>query len=186
MAYIPPWQTGAVYGAHMALPIKGEAAGVLIMRAKNPLLVIGHEAKDAKVGEQGYLNFLVRLARTCNLPVVATANLVKELKARKLRQVYSISALELLNKLHSPEWSVNGLGRHDLVIFAGLQYQLQMQILSSIKHFAKGIKTMTLDRYFYANADYSFPNLSEETWQSTLNSLLSSVEEFRRKMKSVS
>jgi len=183
MAFIPPWQTGAVYGAHMALPVKGEVAGVLIMRAKNPLLVIGHEAQNTKVGKQGYLDFLAKLAKACNLPVITTANLAKELRARKLKQVYSMSALELLNNLHSLGWSINNLGQHDLVIFAGLPYQLQMQMLSSIRHFAKGTKTMTIDRYFYVNADYSFPNLSEDSWQLALSSLLSSVEEFRRKMR---
>lgn len=183
MACVPPWQMGAVYGAYSALSVKGEVAGILIAEAKNPLLVVGHEAVAVSISKWSYLDHLVKLAKACNIPVVATANLSKVLKDRKLKQVYSIGALELLSKLCEPGWSVNNLGQHDLVVFAGLPYQLLMQMLSALRHFAKGIKTMTLDRFYHANANYSFPNLSEESWQSALSSLLSSIDEFRRKLR---
>ena len=55
-----------------------------------------------------------------------------------------------------------GEGQHDLAIFAGVKYYLEAQMLSTLKHFAPHIKTISLTRGHQPNANQSLPNLSEK------------------------
>jgi acetyl-CoA decarbonylase/synthase complex subunit epsilon len=74
-------------------------------------------------------------------------------------------AIEIVNLLKDPEWKgVDGEGSHDLVLFIGVTYYLASQGLSSLKHFAPHLKTLTLCKFFHSNADASFPNMSDSEW----------------------
>ena len=41
---------------------------------------------------------------------------------------------------------------------------LASQGLSSLKHFAPHLKTLTICKFFHSNADASFPNMKDEEW----------------------
>ena len=59
---------------------------------------------------------------------------------------------------------MKGEGQHDLVIFIGGIYYIASQGLSTLKHFAPNLKTVTLCKYFHSNADASFPNMNDVEW----------------------
>ncbi len=86
-------------------------------------------------------------------------------------------AVEIVNHLKDPEWQgVRKEGNHDLVIFFGIRTDLGEQALSTLKHFAPHLKTMTLCKYVFPNADYSLPNFrKDEKWTAFLESLISNL-----------
>ena len=53
-------------------------------------------------------------------------------------------------------------GQHDLAIFVDVLYYMEAQMLSTLKHFAPHIKTISLTKGHQPNADQSLPNLSEK------------------------
>jgi len=74
-----------------------------------------------------------------------------------------LGAIEIANLLKSPEWGgIRGEGQHDLAIFVDVLYYMEAQMLSTLKHFAPHIKTISLTRGHQPNADQSLPNLSEK------------------------
>jgi acetyl-CoA decarbonylase/synthase complex subunit epsilon len=48
-------------------------------------------------------------------------------------------------------------------------------MLSTLKHFATHLKTVSLDRYYQPNADFSFPNLDEKTWIQNLDTVVGTL-----------
>jgi acetyl-CoA decarbonylase/synthase complex subunit epsilon len=87
--------------------------------------------------------------------------------------------VEIINHLKDPEWQgVRKEGNHDLVIFFGIRTDLGNQGLSTLKHFAPHLKTMTLCKYVYPNADYTLPNFRKDVqWKEFLEKLISSLKE---------
>jgi len=86
-------------------------------------------------------------------------------------------AVEIANHLKDPEWQgVRKEGNHDMVIFFGIRTDLGEQTLSTLKHFAPHLRTMTLCKYVYPHADYSLPNFrKDEQWKAFLESLISNL-----------
>ena len=86
--------------------------------------------------------------------------------------------MEIINHLKDPAWAgVKKEGNHDLVIFMGIRTDLAEQGLSTLKHFARHLRTMTLCKYYYPNASYSLPNLKDGKWKEFLDSLLMNLKE---------
>ena len=72
--------------------------------------------------------------------------------------------------------NVNGT-REEVVLFFGIRTDLGEQALSPLKHFAPHLKTMTLCKYVFPNADYSLPNFKkDEQWKEFLESLVSNLK----------
>ena len=86
--------------------------------------------------------------------------------------------MEIVNQLKDPKWQgVKKEGNHDLVIFFGFRTDFGNQSLS-VLHFAPHLKTMTLCKYVFPNADYALPNLrKDEDWQKFLEELMSCLKE---------
>ncbi|WP_457612363.1 CO dehydrogenase/acetyl-CoA synthase complex subunit epsilon [Methanocaldococcus sp.] len=83
-----------------------------------------------------------------------------------------IGLIDLINNLKNPYWEgFDGRGNYDLILFIGVPYYIATQGLSTLKHFAPHLRTITLCRFMHPNADYSFPNLSNEEWLDYLNKL---------------
>jgi acetyl-CoA decarbonylase/synthase complex subunit epsilon len=80
--------------------------------------------------------------------------------------------VEITDRLRDSGWSLDGKGPPDLVIFAGITYRLESQMLSTLKHFATHLKTVSLDRYYQPNADFSFLNLDQKVWVENLDKVL--------------
>jgi acetyl-CoA decarbonylase/synthase complex subunit epsilon len=70
---------------------------------------------------------------------------------------------------------VDGKGQHDLALFVGLYYYMEWTILSGLKHFAKHLKTISLDNVYHPHASWSFPNLSHEEWVKNLKVIMEKV-----------
>jgi len=165
------WQKAEIPGPKKALIItKPEIVSALIKRSKRPILIVGHEAAKVKLDEgELLLDYLIRLAKLTNMTVIATAHVVKDFVAREFQPDAWMPVVDIANRLQDPDWKgLDGKGSYDLAILTGMQYYLQWVILSALKHFSSGLKTISLDRFYQPNASWSFPNISFEEWRTNL------------------
>jgi acetyl-CoA decarbonylase/synthase complex subunit epsilon len=154
-----PWQPTVIAGPKQALLVTPETAKMMLKKAKRPLLVVGPLAK-----EEPLLTHSIEIAQKWDMPIVTTADTFKAFSEKDV-QTKPYGAVEILNLLKDPGWvGVKGEGQHDLVIFIGGIYYMASQGLSTLKHFAPHLKTVTLCKYFHSNADASFPNMNDEEW----------------------
>jgi|Deesub1362A_J573_1020465.scaffolds.fasta_scaffold22526_1 acetyl-CoA decarbonylase/synthase complex subunit epsilon len=178
---ITPWQLGNVPGPKTALKLTGEVAGKLLKKAKNPLIIVGAEALKVKVGEKLLLDYVIEIAEVAKIPIVATSSTLSAFLERGVEPALSMGAIEITDRLRDPEWSLDGSKPHDIVVYVGITYQLQSQLLSCLKNFAPQIRTLSLDRYYHPNATWSFQNLSEKDWIENLNILMKTLKEEKKK-----
>ncbi len=164
------WQTAEIPGPKKALtPKTPETIALFIKRAKRPLIVAGSECIKLEVNGERYIDYIIKIAKTGNIPVVATAHTVKSFLEKGIREIFSMSAMEVADRLRDPEWKgFDGKGQYDLVLFAGMKYYFEWLILSGLKHFAPHLKTVSLDKYYQPHASWSFPNLPDKEWRETL------------------
>jgi acetyl-CoA decarbonylase/synthase complex subunit epsilon len=154
-----PWQPTVIAGPKQALLVTPETAKMMLKKAKRPLLVLGPLAK-----EEPLISHSIDIAEKWDLPIVTTADTFKVYFDRGV-ETKAYGVVEILNLLKDPEWKgINGKRQHDLVIFIGGIYYMASQGLSTLKHFAPHLKTLTLCKYFHSNADASFPNMKDGEW----------------------
>lgn len=180
MSVAAPWQLGNIFGPRVAIQVKGDVAGRMIKVAKHPLLIAGANILKESVGDKPYIDFVIELLKTKKMPLIATGATYKDFVDKGVTPTQLMNAVEVVDRLKDPSWSVDGKEPHDLIIFVGLSYQYLSQLLSCIKHFATHLKTICLDRYYHPNADLSFPNLTEEQWMENLKLLLNNVKAVKR------
>ena len=151
----------------------------LIKRAKRPLLVLGPKLAELSLGEKLLLEYALELAKVAGIPTCATAHIKGKMVELGVNPDSGYDAVEIVNHLKDPDWQgVRKEGNHDLVIFFGLRTDLGNQSLSTLKHFAPHLKTMTLCKYVYPHANYSLPNIrKDEQWQEFLENLISNLKE---------
>jgi anaerobic carbon-monoxide dehydrogenase, CODH/ACS complex subunit epsilon len=151
----------------------------LIKRAARPLLVIGAWSLKPLTGEKLVIDYAIGIANALSIPICATAHTRKKLMEKGFEPASSYDIMEILNHLKDPTWKgVKKEGNHDLVLFMGLRTDLAEQGLSTLKHFAPHLKTMTLCKYYYPNASYSLPNYKkDELWQEFLDKLVANLQE---------
>jgi acetyl-CoA decarbonylase/synthase complex subunit epsilon len=176
LATVIPWEKGNIFGPKTAMVSKGDVVGRLIKSAKRPLLIVGAKILEDDVGGKPLLNYVIELSKAANIPVVATAHTLKPLVENGLRSPAAMGMVEITDRLRDPSWSLDGKGPHDIVVLAGITYQLQSQMLSTLKNFAAHLKTISLDRYYTPNADWSFPNLDEKSWAQDLDKLIKAIK----------
>ncbi|NYB51467.1 MAG: CO dehydrogenase/acetyl-CoA synthase complex subunit epsilon [Methanobacteriaceae archaeon] len=161
-----PYQPTVIAGPKQALLVTPETAELMIKKAKRPLFVLGPLVK-----EEPLLTLAKKIAEKWNLPVVTTADAYKSFKDQGLNST-AYGVVEIVNLLKDPEWQgVNDEGPHDLVIFLGCIYYIGSQGLSSLKHYAPHLKTLTICKFFHSNADASFPNMKDEEWMKYLEKM---------------
>jgi len=176
LAAVTPWEIGNIFGPKTAMASKGEVVGRLIKAAKRPLIVVGAKILEEELGGKSLLSYVVELSKKSGgIPVVATAHTLKPLLESGLQPAAAMGMVEITDRLRDRNWSLDGKGPHDLAIFVGITYQLQSQMLSTLKHFATHLKTVSLDRYYHPNADFSFPNLDEKIWIQDLDKVLGTL-----------
>ncbi len=169
-----PWQKAEVAGPTRALEItKPEVVVALARRAKRPIFIVGHMAVGVKMGEEDLIDHLLRMARALKAPVVATAHIINEFSKRGFEQAAFMPAVDIANRLQDPSWrGLDGTGGYDLAFFVGLPYYMGWVILSSMKHYSRGLTTISLGRYYQPHATWSFPNISVEDWRERLEVIL--------------
>ena len=151
----------------------------LIKQAKRPLLVLGPRLLEESLGGTLLLEWALEIARAANLPTCATAHVKGKMVSMGVKPDSEYDAVEIVNHLKDPKWQgVKKEGSHDLVIFFGFRTDFGNQSLSVLKHFAPHLRTMTLCKYVFPNADYSLPNFrKDEDWQTFLEELISGLKE---------
>jgi CO dehydrogenase/acetyl-CoA synthase complex epsilon subunit len=153
-----------------------DEAARIIGKAEKPAIVIGARIMDL---EGAPLERAIRLAKARDMPIVATAHSGKFLAERGFTNYVEMAVVEITNVATDEEWQgIKGYGRPDLVIVLGAHLDLMNATFQSLKNFSD-IPTMSISRYFMANADYSFPNLDDETWMECLDELCEKVETSR-------
>jgi acetyl-CoA decarbonylase/synthase complex subunit epsilon len=175
LATVTPWEKGNIFGPKTAMASKGEIVGRLMKAAKKPLIVVGAEILAEEFEGRSLLSYVVELSRSGGIPVVATAHTLKPLSNNGLQPAAAMGMVEITDRLRDRNWSLDGKGPHDLAVLLGITYQLQSQMLSTLKHFATHLKTVSLDRYYQPNADFSFPNLDEKTWIQNLDKVVGTL-----------
>ena len=181
MGLAESWQTAEIPGPKKALVItKPKIVAVLIKKAKRPILIVGHKAAEIKLGEETLIDYLIRLAKTADIPVVATAHIVKEFINRGFQPETWMPVVDIANRLQDPEWrGLDGKGQYDLALFAGIHYYMEWLILSGLKHFSSKLKTVSLDRFYQPHASWSFPNIPPEEWRESLKIIEEEIRKSR-------
>ncbi len=151
----------------------------LIKQARRPLLVLGPKLLKLTLDGKLLLEYALELARVAKLPICATAHVKGKMVEMGVKPDCEYDAVEIVNYLKDPDWKgVKKEGNHDLVLFFGFRTDLGNQALSSLKHFAPHLRTMTLCKYVFPNADYSLPNLRDDgEWKEFLENLISDLKE---------
>ena len=172
-----PWHRAEISGPTKALAItKPKVVLTLIKRAERPILVVGHEAAETDLGGKKPIDYAIRIARSANIPVVATAQTINEFIKRGFQPAAWMSAMDIGNRLSDPEWGTSGYGEPpDLALFLGLPYHMGWVILSGLKHFAPHLKTISLDRFYQPHSNWSFSNISPEDWCKNLEMVAQGV-----------
>jgi len=173
---VVPWEKGNIFGPKTATASKGEVVGRLIKAAKKPLMIVGAETLVEQANSRPLLSYVIELSKAAKMPVVATAHTSKPLAENGLESPVGMGVVEITDRLRDQDWSLDNKGPHDLIVLIGITYQLQSQMLSTLKHFAAHVKTVSLDRYYSPNADWSFPNLDQKSWADNLDKLMKTVK----------
>jgi acetyl-CoA decarbonylase/synthase complex subunit epsilon len=178
MATAEPWLKALTPGPTKALVItKPEVVVAMLKRAKRPILVVGHEITTDESYKERPIDSMIHLAKAANIPLVTTAHIVKDFLERGFRPAAWMPAVDIANRLQDPKWKgLDGNGPYDLALFAGLPYYMEWVLLSGLKHFSKGLKTISIDRFYQPQASWSFPNMSLQDWHTNINMIISKLE----------
>jgi len=162
-----------------------EYAG-LIQKAERPLLILGPLLCEGSLDGKLLIDYALDIARAANIPICATATVKGKLTELGVKPDSVYDTVEIVNHLKDHDWrGVKKEGNHDLVIFFGIRSDLATQGLSTLKHFAPHLKTMTLCKYYYPHANYSLPNFKkDEQWKEFLEGLISSLRPQAQKKES--
>jgi acetyl-CoA decarbonylase/synthase complex subunit epsilon len=154
-----------------------EQCADIIKTARRPLMVVG-----GKIGESDSLGrplgeYAIEIAESRDMPVCATAHSRGVLMQLGWMPESTLDFIEIVNHLKNKRWKgVVGEGNHDLVLFMGIRSDLLEQGLSSLKHFAPHLKTLTLDRHVLPHANYSLPNWHKgKNYQKFLDGLVEAL-----------
>jgi acetyl-CoA decarbonylase/synthase complex subunit epsilon len=173
-----PWQTAEIPGPVRALTIlKPEVAVSAINRSKHPIIVVGHEAVETELEDAKPIDYAIRIADSTEAQVVATAHIVGEFISRGFKRACWMSILDIANRLKDPGWGgLDGKGQYDLALFMGIPYYMEWVTLSSLKHYAPHLKTISIDRFHQPHATWSFPNITLKDWQKQLEAIATQLE----------
>ena len=176
---LPYHRVNVLTGTRAARVIEDPAEyALLIKKATRPLLVVGPRALTMSLDNKPVIDYAIEIARTLNIPVCATAHTRKKLIETGIEPASSYDLIEIINHLKDPQWcGVRKEGNHGLVIFIGVRTDLAEQGLSTLKHYARYLRTMTLCKYYYPNASYSLPNLKDGKWKEFLDTLIANLKE---------
>jgi len=170
LATCEPWQTAEIAGPLKANAItKSEVVVALLKKAKRPILVVGHKVVEEDLNLGKPIDYIIALAMACNIPVVATAHVVKDFLEREFHPSAWMPAMDIANRLRDPSWKgLDGKGPYDLLLILGLPYYMEWLILSGLKHFSTNLTLISLDKFYQPHATWSFPNSSLKKWEENL------------------
>jgi acetyl-CoA decarbonylase/synthase complex subunit epsilon len=150
----------------------------LIKKAKRPLLVVGPLLLKSTADGKILMEYALDIAKAASIPICATAQTRGKIVELGVQPDSVYDTVEIVNALKDPNWQgVKKEGNHDLVMFFGIRSDLGNQGLSTLKHFAPHLKTMTLCLHYFPHASYSLPNFKKDAkWEEFLESLIASLK----------
>ncbi len=178
-AVIPRHRVNVLTGIKSAKLIEDPADYAnLIKKAKRPLLVVGPLLLASTADGKILMEYALDIAKACNIPICATAQTKGKIVELGVKPDCVYDVVEIANALKDPDWQgVKKEGNHDLVILFGIRSDLGNQSLSTLKHFAPHLKTMTLCKHYFPHANYSLPNFKKDAkWQEFLESLIANLK----------
>jgi len=172
-------QTAEIAGPKKAFVIpKPEVAASMIKRATRPLLVVGSKAKEIKTKDGDLVDTVIRIHNTGKIQVVATAHIIGEFKKRGVEGIHSMQMMNLGDRLRDPDWKgLDGEGSYDLVAFIGTIYYMEWLVESGLKNFATNLRTISLNRHYQPNAQWSLGTVPEDQWRQVIDKISSILEE---------
>lgn len=176
-----PWLFGFVFGIKQASIIGPKDAARIIHKSENPVIAIGSKAEtDVLPSGKNIIDYVIEISKIKNIPIVVTSPLYR--KVRELYEdVHYIPTLELMNYLLDPNWKLKGDKPHDLIIISSFEYYFISHVINSIKHLARHIKILSIDRYYQPNAHFSLPNqISLTLWEKNLKELIETLKELSK------
>ena len=173
------WQTAEIPGPKKALVITApESIGEIVNRAKRPLLIVGKESANINLGKCTLIDYTIRIARKGKIPLVSTGNTLRQFVNQGYESAILVNLSDIAHLLTDSNWlGLDGLGSYDLLLFIGIHYSFGWNVLSALKHFAKTITVISLDRFYQPNATWSFPNLKPDEWIKSLTIIENKVKE---------
>ena len=146
--------------------------------SKRLLIVVGGAALDMKADDGVDVPDAVsRMAKSVGGTVVASPGVFKSFQGYSDIKVINMGHEDVVNRLKDKSWKgFDGEGAYGMVIFVGGLYYFQSMMLSTLKHFAPKLKTVSIDRFYHPNAGFSLENLTSEKWKEGLNALLKVME----------
>jgi acetyl-CoA decarbonylase/synthase complex subunit epsilon len=155
-----------------------KVASSLISRAKRVLIVIGSEGSKIKTNDGDLVDSVIRVMNNPKITVVATGHLVGEFRKRGFENAHSMSIFVLGDRLRNPDWEgFDGKGKYDSIVFVGFAYYVEWLVESGLKSFAQGLRTISLDRSYQPNAEWSLGWMPDPDWREALEVIISSLEE---------
>ncbi|MFH1179299.1 MAG: CO dehydrogenase/acetyl-CoA synthase complex subunit epsilon [Candidatus Bathyarchaeota archaeon] len=172
-------QTAEIAGPkHANIFPNGDVAANMISKAKRPLLVVGSESTQMVTRDGDFIDSSIRAMKNPKLSVVATAHYVSEFRKRSVDKANSMPLFVLGKHLSDPDWKgFDGKGQYDLVIFAGFPYYMEWLLESGLKNFAMKLRTVSLDRTYQPNAQWSLGWMPVPDWQESIEKIISRLEE---------
>ncbi len=169
-----PWQTAETPGPKKSFVIpKPEVVSAMIERAKKPILVVGHEANEVQLEEGKPIDYAIQIAEKSKVPIVSTAHIKGEFLKRGFPTVVSMPLFDIANRLRDSQWKgLDGMGQYDIALFLGIPYYMLWLALSGLKHFSSNLKTISLDLHYQPHASWSFPNMSLNSWEKNLATIV--------------
>jgi len=178
-AVVPRHRVNVLTGIKSAKLIEDPAEYAnLIKKAKRPLLVVGPLLLESTDDGKVLMEYALEIAKAAGVPICATAQTKGKIVELGTQPDCVYDAVEIVNALKDPEWrGVKKEGNHDLVMFCGIRSDLGNQGLSTLKHFAPHLKTMTLCKHYFPHANYSLPNFKKDAkWVEFLESLIANLK----------
>lgn len=170
-------QTAEMGGPKQAnlLP-NAQVAAKLIKNAKHPLLVVGSDSIDKVTNDGDLIDTAIRVSKNGAIGVVATGHLVGEFRKRGA-DANSMPLTVLGKYLIDSDWKgFDGKGPYDTVVFIGYPYYMEYLVESGLKSFSN-IRTISLDRTYHPNAQWSLGWMPEPDWREALETIISVLEE---------
>ncbi|MEM3386736.1 MAG: CO dehydrogenase/acetyl-CoA synthase complex subunit epsilon [Nitrososphaerales archaeon] len=176
MSKAVPWDEAEVRGPKLAYTITPENCGRMLRRAKRLLIVVGGNILDEEYTKAGTLHILERIVKKTNATLAISAGVFKAFH-RFEDAKYAVNVESLVDRLKDGNWmGFDGKGGYDFILFVGSLYPFQSMMLATLKHFAPNIRTLTIERYYHPNAEFSLENLSFERWRDGLEALVKALE----------
>ena len=127
-----------------------------IKKAKRPLFVFGPSLLEAKYDGKLGIDYTIELLKVCDVAVVAVGHAIKGYLERGFKPDAYMPVINIIDRLKDPTWEgVRKEGQHDLIIFFGVLCPLGEQGISTLKHFAPHLETMTICPRYHPSADMS-------------------------------